>query len=626
MQAKNILIEMRDGAVCACTLDGPMPLFMHGEKVSQQGPHWFYDKIYEGPCGVNFVELRTNDGRLAVHYYSLSMVYLCNTIHELGTNISSTLVELYLPAFKDVWETLVCGNGNLSSISLQLVGDLGAGSRTELSQHVKDLILPVDDIRVFNPHEPLPTQFCASRIQALFSVDLLNVQTKAVTHDTFSLPSPFGPYDNASTHGFLILHNDYYTFYAYRFIDKSTDVAYYVICGDWNYRILALFVPSSCLTLFPTVEHRAFYAPSAHVTVRDAIYAHFAAHADIAFDYLRCVNAGSVILTHYWHLGHHLWNELTGLKWITNAAPAAKLPVVVVVGADVSEMYGRIDQLFPNFTGKIDRSISNTNDFCSYLYQNRKLMLHPTHDYIDQSLASRIIEHSATDFHTHEIDRYLTQFREKEYCIFVLGLRVENRTLIDLYAFCYDVIECLKTKNHGVVVVVDGHNRPDGAAADDPSFRSLHDHLSVRPPIDAEFLVFSALLTAFSDDNRVEIVSTIGLPVSASVHWCNSADFYVTPWGAGLAKYKWVCNKPGLIVSNTYFLTIGESYLYDTPDYREAPERTFRILPNEAEDLLDIDLVIPLRDPLRTNFRVDLSAVRRELNALLLYKDRKDFL
>jgi hypothetical protein len=36
-----------------------------------------------------------------------------------------------------------------------------------------------------------------------------------------------------------------------------------------------------------------------------------------------------------------------------------------------------------------------------------------------------------------------------------------------------------------------------------------------------------------------------------------------------LAKYKWVCNKPGLLVSSQSFLSNYESKLYDMEDYRE---------------------------------------------------------
>lgn len=614
---------MKDSVVCAHTPNGPTPLFMHGQKIVCQGPYWFYDRAYQGPCNINLVELCTYDGKWAIHYFDSSFSYVTNNINDLEEDTKYQILEMFYSAFKEMWLFLTYDINTVSSNALHVLHNFGVGSRREFSRFLKDLILPADNICVYNASADLSPQIFRPGLQGLFAVNLPDAQIAGIAQDEFSLPSPFGPHNNKSIHSLLFQYNEYYCFYAYKFIEHATKVVYYVICGDWNSRILALFVPSLCLTLFPTNEHHAFYTRAAHETVRDSIYTHFSEYVDVALDYFNAASKGSVLVTHYWHLGHHLWNELTGLKRTADVLPGRQSPPVVVVDDGQSEIFGKIDQIFPVFAGKVDRSVRSTRDLCTYLYTQRRLMLHPTHDHIDEALAARIMDVAAKAPYAPGINVRLSQFREQGCRIVVLGLRVENRTLTDLAQFCIDVILGLKARSHRVAVIIDGHNRPEGANADHSGFRSLHDQSSIRSPMDAELAVVSELLSAFYRDSRVEIVSTIGLPVGASVHWCANADFYITPWGAGLAKYKWVCNKPGLIVSNSHFLTMEEAYLYDAPAHRDTPERTFRVSPNDVEDVPDVDLTIPFRDPLRTNFRVEPSAVNRELDALIRYVDGK---
>ncbi len=79
---------------------------------------------------------------------------------------------------------------------------------------------------------------------------------------------------------------------------------------------------------------------------------------------------------------------------------------------------------------------------------------------------------------------------------------------------------------------------------------------------------------AFAGDPNVAVISTVGAPVTASVFWCRRAAFFVTPWGAGLAKYRWICNQRGLVVAGERFFHFAGHktvHLYDLADYMEAP-------------------------------------------------------
>jgi hypothetical protein len=54
--------------------------------------------------------------------------------------------------------------------------------------------------------------------------------------------------------------------------------------------------------------------------------------------------------------------------------------------------------------------------------------------------------------------------------------------------------------------------------------------------------------------------------------WSRHARYFVAIWGAGLAKYRWLTNRPGLVVSSRWNLLHREDlHIYDSADYMEDP-------------------------------------------------------
>ena len=613
-----IPIEMIDGVAAVQIADEVVPLVFLGKKIHQQGPHWYFKEAIKATFNFYFVELATQNGQYAAHIYDRSMNYVTNSFENLEENAAESFKDAYAPAFRKLWQTVICGRNTLEAETLHTLETLGKGSRIELGRFVRNHILANDHVTILDSASSLPSAVNREAVQSLFKADLLTAQINAMSQNILVMPSPFGEYNNITKKGVLFKQNDYYQFYAYYFQDLVNNTTYYLICGDWNYRVLALFFPELGETVFLTDEQKNFFDVSAHQTVRDAIYEHVVVHYKDLSHYMFSDRCEPIIRVWYWHLGHHLWNELTGLQQTVDALPAEKLPSVLVVSPNTSEMYGKIEALFPQFSGKINRSLCLAGQLPSYLYQNDYLMLHPTRNYISQKLADRILKLSA-DACDSEFKSRVLELRRDGYGIVMIGLRVENRTLVDLAGFCSSVIEALKVDFGRVAVVFDGHNRPSQNDASESEFRSLHDHISLKRPIDVEHDIYEMLKTTFAKDENIRLISTIGEPISNSVFWCHHADFFVTPWGAGLAKYKWVCNKPGLIVSNRFFLGSQDSHLYDKDDYREHPEKTFRVSQQDVQDFPNADLVIPFRDPLRSNFEVSLQGIRRELHTLVRY-------
>jgi hypothetical protein len=105
------------------------------------------------------------------------------------------------------------------------------------------------------------------------------------------------------------------------------------------------------------------------------------------------------------------------------------------------------------------------------------------------------------------------------------------------------------------------------------------------------------------------VVSTIGLPITESLACGQQAQALIAIWGAGLAKYRWVSNIPGLIITNHWNLSnLGDLHLYDSHTAMEAPTPVRFIEPHLVEDLPDSPLMVPLGPdfiPSICNFRID---------------------
>ena len=129
--------------------------------------------------------------------------------------------------------------------------------------------------------------------------------------------------------------------------------------------------------------------------------------------------------------------------------------------------------------------------------------------------------------------------------------------------------------------------------------------------------VSTALGEAFAADRNVLIISTLGAPVDASLFWCRHSQFFVCPWGAGLAKYRWACNATGLVVMGDYFSGHQESYLYDRGEYMENPSPSYRISRIAVSDVPDAPAVVRKGERGHVSFCVNRQVLYVDLRNLL---------
>jgi hypothetical protein len=595
----------------------------NGQPITTNGPEWFFESAHDLGMGLYMIEWRDLSSRIAIHYYGETLSFITNRLDHLPPHQLERLTKTVRDAAPLLWRQMTAEIAPLPNEIPAFYRELPLSLRLE--------ILAAHQL---SPDHP--TQIIASapasladwptlnwtHLRTLFEVGFLAVQAAAFYGAGFSLPSPFSGEPIVARSGLFVRHNGFTGCYAYRFADAAADLVFYVICldssrakhADWSYSIHAIFIPKMGLVLYPNLDVKNYCDYFFWEPLEVYLYREIAGYGDILIDAMTESLPRVAAAVYFKHIGHHLWNELTGLDHVCRlgGATVPSAPIFVVESRS-TEMFGRLEDLFPQFSGRIDRSIGSWQELQAYFYRSHYLLLHLTHRQISGHLATRIMTLS-DEACRGTLSACHDELTAAGFRVVLLGLRVENRTVVDLLGFYRAAVAEIASLFEKVAIVVDGHNRP-ADAVEGGSFGSLHSQNATE--LDrAEADILRGLRAAFSSHSNIRFISTLQQPVAASMFWCSRATFFVSPWGAGLAKYKWVCNAPGLIVSSRSFLMSHESSLYDLPDYRENAIVSYRIDVSETADRPEATTLVRPMSPLQYNFDVNQAAVAREIRNL----------
>lgn len=306
------------------------------------------------------------------------------------------------------------------------------------------------------------------------------------------------------------------------------------------------------------------------------------------------------------HIGHVLWNDISGIGNLVNSLPIKCLPRFLIFDAEFEpEMYGPLEKIFPELEGKLVREASPFYKAIPSFYRNHSLLIKATGMQVTRAVRDRIFE--MLTHNSGNLSHIARCKAAKQHgLVIILGLRTENRTLTDLSGFCERLVAFLEKLSDPITLVIDGHN--SRSSVPDQIIRSHGETDTAHSPMMVELEIVSTLKRAAQRSN-VSVVSAIGAPLSHSLIWGYHSDFFVTLWGAGLAKYRWVCNKPGLVITSQYNLqNLGDLHIYDDPRCQEDPAPIDFIDPSAVFDRPDAPLLVQLGSghiPKIMNFDVD---------------------
>lgn len=452
-------------------------------------------------------------------------------------------------------------------------------------------------------------------LNSIFGMDLRTCLELAISDGCLRCPSPVSGAELRSSHT-LVIHEHRM---AFRFIEPAHGFVFYLGTTHHATRFADLYIPEARLAFTIFVNDGA--APNAG---RAAEYlSHFVSHRDEIFSYLQTSSHKPAIVCRGYpglHIGHQLWNELTAYERLLRNLGCDRLPVLVVPNAARgSEAYGPLDILFPEWAGKVDRSLrTEFETLGKFTYRKGYLLFRPLDQYVTASLSERLTRFAATTPTTSASRTRVANLLAQGFTLMTLGLRVENRTAINLYEMLEQAIAHVARKVSKLAVVIDGHNsRVDGDLA--APFDSLGQGYS-RSPILIELDLALRLRQRFEYWD-VQIINMVGGSVPDSIVWTSASTFFVAIWGAGLTKYRWVCNKPGLVVSSHWNLTTRHDlHIYDSAQFQENPAPILYVDPASVTDCPEAPVLFSSNSQLPgsyTNFHVDCAKLLPQLDALL---------
>ncbi|WP_160063890.1 tetratricopeptide repeat protein [Psychromonas sp. L1A2] len=248
------------------------------------------------------------------------------------------------------------------------------------------------------------------------------------------------------------------------------------------------------------------------------------------------------------HLGHAIWNGVSAtnpLLYRDIVLPQKVISFVPQATVLPSYLKG-VEHLISN---ENEQNISDKNN-----YQNQVFKLSIKANYVHESTANQIVKGAFSSISNDKI-KEIIKFRESHFPIILIGLRCGTRAWLNQEVGYAELINNVLLHYPNAGFIIDGMNSIESEV------HSSHANID----LSAELQISAALKGKHSS-----IISLVGCSVNLSFTWGEIVDFFVAPWGAGLAKYKWVNNIKGVVYSSKCVLEEkNDLHIYDDEKYRE---------------------------------------------------------
>ncbi|MCK8117565.1 hypothetical protein MTF68_08310 [Pseudoalteromonas sp. 2CM37A] len=312
--------------------------------------------------------------------------------------------------------------------------------------------------------------------------------------------------------------------------------------------------------------------------------------------YFSQVSKGIGVIVGAAHIGHSLWNDISGLErgYQRGLLKRAKA-VVILKGADPFELVPFEFELKCNL-GIVRRSNVQWYEQISNFYYNSFFWLRLTDNLIYSSLKKRLLTKTNKG----------TEFKV------TFGLRLENRTWVNQLQGWKELITLLSKKKKSVIVYIDGHNSSSLNEILKSSGESDNDEI-----LQKELNIYQELKA--TAPSNVEVISCIGLTLRENIKRIADSNFFIAPWGAGLAKYSWACGLDGIVMTNRWNLEHREDlHIYNSSKYLEKiPNLKFLESKYISESSGGSSQLIKSDLAQKENFHVDMNGLLKLVNSEL---------
>ena len=607
----------QDGGFYLSLAGRTVPLMMQGAIVPYLLPGWRASHLYTGFAPLFLLELVHEDTTRATWFLDFRMHHVADTVETLGSEMVDLLRLKAVPVLNQLLHTALhqCWPV-LSEASLAFL-TLNDATRRAIAVNCLDLVLRPPSLFLAEQLMPASLIMRGERDDGLRSLSRVHLAAGLAEDFQDRLATSFGngtltwpsPIDGAplQTQG-CFCFDDFH--FAYRFADDRHGLVFFAVVAE-HYSDL-------CGVWFPSLGLMVSRDEAARNVVRSILrhmpywfVTHICQWAELAVPYLtRGADRFASVLRGRpgVHIGHQLWNELSGIDRLLAEEPLRLPEWIVLDAADGTELYGPLEKLFPALEGHVNRELDSIPAMIRHAYSNGVMILRVTREHVAASLRLRILAEARASTASHQALRIIADARHVNPLapVILLGLRVENRTLVDLDGFFMNLVGFIVDRFPGAVIVLDGHNAR-GTTADGRVIESHGESLGSRKPVEVERDLVSSLRHRFQD-RPVRIADTIGQPIETSLAWMDRCDCFFSIWGASLAKYRWVCNKTGMAISSrTNLIHRRDLHIYNSDRFMEAPTLLRFPDPDLVMDRPEAPLLINVvpGDPSFFNFEIE---------------------
>ncbi len=605
-----------------------LPLLMGGTPVPGFLPGWRAGWLFTGFAPLFLLELVHDSGARATWFHDYRMQQVGDAVATLPSDLLDLLKLHALPLLRLMTDPLLHAVEPVLDPRVRAFMGINQTTRLAIAHACVDALVRPPALYLAEHLMPHALVY-RGEDQVLRSIDRECVAEGLVQDWQDRIPGYVrdgrmswpSPVDGETLHaqGSLVF-DDFH--FAYRFADRRHGLVFFVIVGEHLSAIAGVWFPSMGLM----VSHDEAQRRLAWQLIR-SMPAWFVTHAAVwAEELFDSLGRGATRFASVMrgppsvHIGHQLWNELSGIdRYVADETTAAGVPLcewIVLNRGDGIELYGPLDTLFPELAGRVNRRLQDGDDLARYAYAEGVFILRVTREFVSASLRERIRRHVAALPAARRVAESMPVVRDAPVILF--GLRVENRTIVDLGGFLTQFLAMIAGRHPGAVVVFDGHNAPS-EEADGRVIGSHGERFAGRSPADVEHELVASLRAAFAD-LPITIADTIGRPISASLAWASAADCFVSIWGASLAKYRWVCNVPGYVLTgHTNLLHRGDLHIYDDPKYMQDPSPLIFANPELVTDIPDAVQLVPVAPGAWAlfNFQLDTPRIITDIDGFI---------
>ena len=555
-------------------------------------PGWQVEGIQTALAPLLTLVLRHEDGSRATWFSDLHGRLIGHHVGLLPVPCKRHVARIAAPLFEALWTGVALGKPVALDSVPNLIGDLppadlgeivplylaAAGAEPETRVWTLDATLPSGLSYVIPTDNGLRACSEPSLTHALLH-GLRDEMDRLLQTGRMRWPSPFdGSLVESDGFALLLGHNCF----AYRFRHETAGLVFHVVCTGTHFYNYGIYFPSANLLAARTPD---MAAACLHHLARgqEAIMRHLLAVSRQLTEGSRTARDDTI--QQYFggcaiHIGHYVWQDLAGLAYLLRqVTDQRRLPHLQLFDCNSTNQYfGPEERIFPMFAERLTRHEVTFGGYVGEFYRRNQRVITYTAISVPADVRTSVKAAAEATPELAAACRAADAARGRPAPVILFGIRVGDRSMDDMEEFASDLLGHLGRSFPGCTVILDGLNDSGDRGRDipDPAPGS---------GLDQEFRI-ARTLQVIADQLGVHFIDNINRSALRSAVWCSRADCFIAPLGAALAKYRWVCNTPGLALTSRWNLEHrGDLHIYDSP---AALEGSSEMLFNSRDHVRDL--------------------------------------